>query len=141
MIPPKQPRVPGSPEEWMQFAESDLRLARLAVQDQSIRPEQVCFHAQQAAEKAIKAILRSLHADFPLTHDIELLLRLAGEAGIGVPEDIRAARRLTPYAVETRYPGFQSEISDAEVQEALETAERVVEWAKQALRVSEGSDA
>lgn len=141
MIPPKPPKVPGSPEEWMQFAESDLRLARLAAQDQSIRPEQVCFHAQQAAEKAIKAILRSRQADFPLTHDIELLLRLAEEAGIGLPEGIRAAGRLTPYAVETRYPGFQSEISGAELEEALETAESVVEWAKQALRASEGGGA
>lgn len=34
-------RVPGSPEEWMDFAESDMRLARLAAGDTSIRREQV----------------------------------------------------------------------------------------------------
>ncbi|MCA1854071.1 MAG: HEPN domain-containing protein [Beggiatoa sp.] len=46
-------RVPGSPDEWMDFAESDMRLARLAAGDTSIRREQVCFYAQQAAEKAM----------------------------------------------------------------------------------------
>ena len=141
MNPPKPPKVPGSPEEWMQFAQSDLRLARLAAQDQSIRPEQVCFHAQQAAEKALKAVLRSCGADFPPTHDIELLLRLAEEVRIALPESIRPAGWLTPYAVETRYPGFQAEISHTEVEQALEMAENVVKWAKKALRVPEGGDA
>jgi len=48
-------KIPGSPEEWMSHAESDLRLARLAATDTSIRLEQICFHAQQSVEKAIEA--------------------------------------------------------------------------------------
>jgi hypothetical protein len=46
-------RVPGSPEEWLSHAESDLRLARLAANDPQIIPGQVCFHAQQAEGKPI----------------------------------------------------------------------------------------
>lgn len=57
---PKNPRkLPGSPDEWLNYSRSDLKLARLAAGDASIRPEQACFHAQQAVEKAIKALLLS----------------------------------------------------------------------------------
>lgn len=77
MSPPKRHRLPGSPEEWMEFAASDLQLARIAAADTAIRPEQACFHAQQSAEKAMKAVLRAHGAEFPLTHDLDLLLYLA----------------------------------------------------------------
>jgi HEPN domain-containing protein len=67
--------------------------------------EQVCFHAQQAAEKALKAVLVSWRIDFPYTHDIKGLLRIAETSGIVIPPTIQQAALLTPYAVETRYPG------------------------------------
>lgn len=57
MNPKARRKVPGAPDEWMSHAESDLKLAHLAVRDASIRFEQVCFHAQQSVEKAIKAVL------------------------------------------------------------------------------------
>jgi HEPN domain-containing protein len=47
-------KLPGSPQEWLSHAKSDLRLAHLAAKDELVRREQACFHAQQAAEKAIK---------------------------------------------------------------------------------------
>lgn len=57
MNPKGKGRVPGLPNEWLSHAKSDLRLAYLAAGDEFVRREQVCFHAQQAAEKAIKAVL------------------------------------------------------------------------------------
>ncbi len=47
------------PNEWLSYAKSNLRLAYLAAEDEFVRREQVCFHAQQAAEKAIKAITKA----------------------------------------------------------------------------------
>jgi len=44
----------GSPEDWIEHAKSDLRVAQIAVADAFVRFEQICFHAQQAAEKAIE---------------------------------------------------------------------------------------
>lgn len=127
-------KVPGSPTEWMSHAESDLRLARLAAGDPSIRREQVCFHAQQAAEKAIKAVLLSQQVEFPLTHDLEELLEIARSNGIELPEGVREAGLLTPYAVETRYPGYWFEISEADLKEAMRIAELTVAWADVKLR-------
>lgn len=130
MSPPKRHRIPGSPEEWLAHAASDLRLARIAAGDAAVRPEQACFHAQQAAEKAVKAVIRMRGAEFPLTHDLDLLFRLAEEAGCRIPDAIQEAGMLTPYAVEAHYPGFQDEITDTDVSDAIRMAEAVFQWAQ-----------
>jgi hypothetical protein len=62
--------APSSPKEWLAHAESDLNLARLAKDRDNVLPEQVCFHAQQAAEKALKAVLLHHKIEFPFIHDI-----------------------------------------------------------------------
>ena len=133
MSPQNKKRALGSPPEWLSHAESDMKLARLAADDPDIRREQACFHAQQAVEKSIKAVLLSQHIEFPFTHDIEELLEIAENNGIAISEDIREAGSLNPYAVETRYPGYWLEISDAEITEAMRTAEQAIVWAKKFL--------
>jgi len=121
--------VPGSPEDWLAHAESDLNLARLAKDHEEILPEQVCFHAQQAAEKALKAVLLDRKIEFPLIHDIEELLEIATQGGLLVPPDVADAGMLTPYAVEARYPGSEEEITPSQVDEAIRLAEDIVAWA------------
>lgn len=124
MNPPDKKRLPSSPDDWLMHARSDLKLAQLG-RNSDVLPEQICFHAQQAAEKAIKAVLLSARIDFPLTHDLEELLETLEQAGVNLPDNIREAGILTPYAVESRYPGYWGEIAEADVAEALSLAERV----------------
>ena len=140
MSPKGRGKVPGSPDEWLSHAASDLRLAHLAAGDEFVRREQVCFHAQQAAEKAIKAVLLAQGIEFPLTHDIEELLEIAENGGVGLPEHIREAGMLTPYAVESRYPGYWFEITEADVKEAMEAAEHAVAWADESVEKLQGAD-
>ncbi len=139
---PKNPgnpkSIPGHPDEWISHAESDLRLARLGVKDESVYLGQVCFHTQQAAEKAIKAVLLSRGIDFPLIHDIEVLLELAEHGGLDLPDNVRQASMLSPYAVETRYPGAWVEILDNDVDEALQIAEDTIIWAKKMILKDRG---
>ncbi|HXG33906.1 MAG TPA: HEPN domain-containing protein [Bryobacteraceae bacterium] len=134
-IPP-----PGSPGQWLEFAESDLRLAEVAAADAVIRREQACFHAQQAAEKAIKAVLVLHKAGFPYTHSLEHLLALAERHGIPLPAPVREAGFLTPYAVEARYPGPWPPVSEAELQNALRIAGEVVEWARKIIRQAQQAE-
>ena len=122
-------RTPGSPDEWLAHAQSDLRLAQLARQDADVLPVQACFHAQQATEKAIKAVLLSKAIEFPLVHDIETLLELAQRGGLSLPPLLREADALTPYAVETRYPGQLEAVSRADVDHAIRIAEVALQWA------------
>jgi HEPN domain-containing protein len=116
MTPPAKKQLPGSPEEWIIHAESDLQLARLGQQNKGVLPEQVCFHAQQAAEKAIKAVFAARRIPFPLTHYITVLIALLERENIGVTPETEDAGELTPYAVETRYPGSWGTISPQEME-------------------------
>ena len=53
MPPEKHPS--GSPEDWLRYAHSDLELARVPPPPKVLF-EGLCFHAQQAAEKSLKAV-------------------------------------------------------------------------------------
>jgi HEPN domain-containing protein len=68
--------------------------------------------------------------DFPLTHDLEGLLTIFAGAGISVPAELQDAGALTPYAVETRYPGYWGEISSEEISHALALARDALRWAE-----------
>ena len=130
MKPPNRKRLPASPEEWMVHARSDMALAKRGKDDPDILPQQVCFHAQQAVEKALKAVLLAKNVDFPLTHDIVELLDIFEGADISLPVGFSETAILTPYAVEARYPGFWEDISEKDVEEALQLAEMVLSWVR-----------
>lgn len=126
---------PGSPQDWLRHAESDLALANLALEREEILAEQVCFHAQQAAEKALKAMLIARQRRFPPVHDLEQLLEVARQAHLALPVWSDDLLDLTPYAVETRYPGYWEEITTAERDRAVELAAKIVAWVKEQVAV------
>jgi|GEM_PF-208230 len=130
MTPPANP-PPGGPHDWLRHAESDLHLARLGKDDPDVMRNQLAFHAQQAAEKAIKGVLLRHAVRFPRTHDLEALTELARLAKLSWPFAEDEIDALTPYAVETRYPGGYAEITKLELESAIGVAERVVRWAKE----------
>jgi HEPN domain-containing protein len=59
----------GTPEEWLRRAKGNLALAKQRKPKEAYW-EDLCFETQQAAEKAVKAVLMSSGIDFPKTHDI-----------------------------------------------------------------------
>ena len=118
---------PDDPREWLNRARSNLALAKNRVPDAYL--EDLCFEAQQAAEKAIKAVLLRLDIDYAYVHDLAYLLSLLEEAGVAVPDIVRKAEELTPYAVITRYPGPARPVAVEEYVLAVEVAEAVVQWA------------
>ena len=94
----------------------------------------MCFHAQQAAEKAIKGLLIWHGIQFPYVHDLAALLTLLEKATGDLPESIRQADRLTRFAVQTRYPGTGAPVSQEKYREATKLAEGVVRWAEKQLK-------
>ena len=125
--------IPGSPEQWLRHAESDLLLGKLGRANQDILPEQICFHAQQSIEKSLKGFLVSLGLSFPPVHDIEQLLDILRKSKIALPSWSEELLETTPYAVETRYPGDWEEITLSEVDHAIELAEKTLNWAKKKI--------
>ena len=118
---------PDDPREWLNRAKSNLALAKNRISDAYL--EDLCFEAQQAAEKAIKATLISYRIEYPYVHDLALLLSMLEENGVAIPDFVRRAGRLNRYAVATRYPGVASPVALQEYLDSVETAEAVVEWA------------
>ena len=125
MRPPER-FPPDDPREWLNRARSNLALAKNRVPDAYL--EDLCFEAQQAAEKAIKALLIRSEVDFPYVHDVARLLSLLEEAGEPIPDIVRKAGELTPYALITRYPGPARPVTQEEYEDAVKTSEAVVQW-------------
>jgi len=98
--------------------------------------EDLCFNAQQAAEKAIKALLIQYNIEFPYVHDLSRLLTVLEGAGQKIPESIKQAERLTRFAIFTRYPGISPPVTQEEYKEAVSLAEQVVRWAEEVLGTS-----
>lgn len=119
---------PGSPEDWLRHAYSDLELARV-VAPPGVLLEGLCFHTQQAAEKALKAVLVAHETPFPKTHSIRMLLDLMPK-DLSVPKDVEDAASLTDYAVMIRYPTDTEPVDEKEYQQAIRLAEAVVSWAE-----------
>ena len=125
---PPDVSVEGSPCGWLRYAEADLELARSASPPGGFY-EPLCFHAQQAAEKALKGVLVAHGIEFPYTHNIQRLLDLL-PSHLQHPSLVDNAARLTAYAVAGRYPGVDEPVTEDEYCEALKIAKAVVAWAK-----------
>jgi len=125
---------PDDPREWMNRARSNLAKARSGFEIPEVYLDDLCFDAQQAAEKAIKAILIQLGVRFPYVHDLAQLLALVEEAGQVPPQTVRQAAGLAEYAVAGRYPGPSEPVTIQEYHEAIALAEAVVSWAEGIMR-------
>lgn len=129
----KQPeRFPSDdPREWMNRARSNLVLAKNRVPQAYL--EDLCFDAQQAAEKAIKAVMIAHGIVFPYTHDLARLLTILESHTERIPDAIRRAVQLTRFATHTRYPSVEEPVSEQEYAEAIAIAEAVVRWAEERI--------
>ncbi len=118
---------PDDPREWLNRARSNLAYAKAEIP--GVYYEERCFQAQQAAEKALKAVCLKRGILFPRTHNLVELIRTLEEHRISIPPPVRDAAGLTDYAVQTRYPGFAEPITEEEYRAATTQAENVVAWA------------
>jgi HEPN domain-containing protein len=93
----------------------------------------LCFHAQQAAEKALKAIYLDRGWTFRYVHDLEELLTGLRGNGLVAPAEIGQAVLLTMYAYQARYPGPGEPVTEEEYKHAVDLAKAVVRWAESVL--------
>ena len=125
---PLDPDAESLLHQWIEKAEADLEVARRITADAAdnlgIR-EILGFHCQQAAEKYLKALLTRYQIEFPKTHDIKALLQLVGNANGPVADSLMAARWLTRFSVEIRYPGDATEMLPGDEAKAIEIASQV----------------
>ena len=128
---------------WMVKAVHDLDAARTLASDSKRLLDAAIFHCQQAAEKALKALLTFHDTTFEKTHDCRLLAQMALPHHQDMIELIPLARLLTPYAVIFRYPFGPIFPDQDEFNEALKAAETIVSFVLKVLppQAQPGSDA
>jgi HEPN domain-containing protein len=129
---------------WLSNAEGDLGAVNLLIDP---HPHLACFHAQQAAEKALKAVLTLREGDVPLTHVLRELLDACAQVGETMPGNVRAgALSLEKFYVPTRYPDALGWADAAvaftrrDAEGARDDAAAVVSWADSRLRSEHAGD-
>lgn len=122
-------------KQWLKQADEDIRLARHAFKLSSSRPcKLIAFHAQQCAEKCLKAFLAFKKVDFPYTHNISVLLEIGSKHAAWM-QDLREAEMLTDYAVTVRYPGSER-VTKKDAETAVKMALKVRSVVRKALKQS-----
>ena len=119
-------------EEWLSIAETDLGVARPLYETYHPKPlEIICYHCQQAAEKAIKAVIiaNGAQGGMPKLHDLAFLLDQIKNM-VEIDEAYYDyADELTPYGVAVRYPS-ELFLEERHAKSALNHAAEMLKWAK-----------
>ncbi len=118
--------------EWLNSAKDDLLIITKIIDDSSLS-HQVAFHAQQALEKSIKAVIEEFEIDFLKTHSLETLFgKIQGYINLSI--EIAIIKKLDQLYIDSRYPGDlgllpegKPSINDAiEFQQAAENAYKAI---------------
>lgn len=119
--------------QWIERSKADLHGAEVALLGKPLITEHVCFHSQQAVEKALKAFLVYHQVEFAWTHQIGLLLELCAKQDDLFTRFVATAVPLTQYAVRFRYPFFGASPSLEQARAALDTARQVFQFVAERL--------
>lgn len=128
--------MPNRHGDWFRQAEADLRHARNSVEAGD--HEWACFAAQQAAEKAVKALVQRLGGE-PRGHSVTILLGALAERTEVPVQLVEAGKRLDKHYIPTRYPnGFEAGAptdyyTRSEAEAAVDDATRILEFCRGAL--------
>lgn len=109
-------------------AREDADAVKKLTPDTDIADSVVGFHAQQAVEKALKAVLAASGDDFPWTHDLRHLMDRLETIETPLPATLHEVRTLGPWAVEFRYGETIDDLLERE--QALMLVSEVIEWAQ-----------
>lgn len=90
------------------------------------------FHAQQAVEKALKAVLTVLDVEYPFSHDLGALSELLANAGAALPPELSEVDQLTPFGVSLRY-GASDDLVPVARATSLAWAEQTIAWARSTI--------
>ncbi len=117
---------------WLDQAWADLKVAEGL---ETTAPFAACFHAQQAAEKALKAVYVAHGLPFPWTHSVQELLRSAAQEHPELEAFVEGTLLLDSFYTGTRYPSLglasleapEKRYAASHARQAISTARPMVE--------------
>lgn len=118
---------------WIRQARTDLVLADMVLASGQVDPDPACYHAQQAAEKALKAVLVFLQVQYPFTHELDAI-REHLPLGWAVRAEFRNLKKLSDWSFKARYPGGWAPPTRADATEATRLARAIYESALRDLQ-------
>ncbi|MCC6094680.1 MAG: HEPN domain-containing protein [Eubacterium sp.] len=122
-------------QEWLKYIEQDLSVAKHLYDKFYPKPfEIICYHCEQAAEKAVKMLIvnKGSQGGLPRSHDISFLLNQINHMYSIPDEYYDYADTLSKYGVAARYPN-ELFLDDFDAMEAIKYSEKIVSWAKSQL--------
>lgn len=120
-------------EAWLFKAENDLKSAKKLISGDEWISDTAVFHAQQCAEKALKAFLSYNRKPIQKTHDIAYLVELCVELDHGFQKFTEDAAVLTPLGTMFRYPDIVLLPDVPDVTDAIDRAERILSFVQEKL--------
>ena len=120
-------------ENWIDYAETDLEAAKILFAKGEFFFHVAMFHAHEAAEKSIKAILIIEEIKFPKTHDLDQLLSLLEEQKTIDANLYTLISPLQEFTVEVRYPNDDILITDRDIQHAINSSSEILALAKKKI--------
>lgn len=120
--------------EWLEKVSMDENTAHVIFEAHAYpkKFDALCFHCQQAAEKALKAVIVSKKIEVEKTHDLRRLFSILS-AFFSIPDNVQnAGKSLTMYSILPRYP-HEWEIDERIAKKAMTDMDVVVTWVKSLL--------
>ncbi len=94
----------------LKVADRDITAFNILNEDPDAHDSVVNFHAQQAVEKSLKAVLYAYQIEFERTHDLVKLAQLLAHSGLVLPVSDDQLRLLNPFAVTFRYDDLEFDL-------------------------------
>jgi len=130
------PSISADSQKWMRFSDEDLKAADSTLGDEVFSA--ACFHAQQAVEKAIKAILAVKTGNIPRQHSILRLAEMSGNKEF-FEQHKDKFEFLDKFYAPTRYPDVlpgslpEGLPGREDAEKAVESAKEIVDFVKKTL--------
>jgi HEPN domain-containing protein len=110
--------------EWLKYAGNDFETVQILSNHHPMQIEIICYHCQQAAEKALKAFLLYKDHEPPKTHSLENLVDLCKEMSCDFDEIVEECEYLNPFGVQSRYP-FGLELLESDVLISIKKCKKI----------------
>jgi len=133
-------QLPQPVEVLLRKAKADELAVEKLCPEPDIPDDIIGFHAQQAVEKLIKAVLAHRTVPYPRIHDLTELVDLLRDNKISFPEQLEETDRLTPFATVFRYAELLTQpLHDFDRSWALNCVRQVRAWAESLLQTQSKS--
>jgi len=123
---------------WLDFADYDLKTAKWELEGKIYTS--CCYSCQQAAEKALKALILAKGKVAPKVHSLDRLVSELKNIGVNTSEIEEEALLLDKYYISARYPGQyggpEGLYGDVDAKLAVASAEKILKFVRQEAKIS-----